>query len=144
MAKCLSKHASFYSESFFQSVEVEFWHWESAPSWINAFPLSPSFWSLLRGMEHRFSSPATQGSAAIQPQSTGNNGCCVERWEEGEVDEKVRQTETEGLHGYGKRLVQAERERETERGVREEKYRGRGNSSEPPVQELASIQVSSA
>lgn len=98
-------------------------------------PISPRSLSLLRGMERRFSSPTTQGSAAMQPQSTANNGCCVERWEEGEVDEKVRRTETEGCMGMERdwyRLKERERERRS----------GRGNSSEPPVQELASIQLS--
>lgn len=58
-----------------------------------------------------FASTASQDSAAMQLESTGNNGCSVVHWVGG-AEEKVRQTEeSEGLHGYRERLVLCERER---------------------------------
>ena len=127
---------------FFQPIEMAMFAIGIASTQINAFiqpawgffTLHPRFLSLLRGMEHPIASSATQGSAAMQHQSTGNNGCCVVHWGGVRKWDRHRQ---KGPHGYGVRLVHTEREwekgKEWETGEME-REREQQQASEPASQ----------
>lgn len=96
-----------------------------------------------------FASTASQDSAAMRLESTGNNGCSVVHWVGGRRRKWGRQKRVKGCMGTerdwycvrGRELKKKERKTQEE-WKRHGRTGARGSSSEPPVRELASVQFS--